>query len=182
MGLRRYMIRDRDHIYGAVVTRRLRAMGIRTSLPHQPHPAECFAERLIRIDPAVSVWTTSLSWARSFGRPNPADLMRTITTASESSILEQGCAGHPPIQRIGSIKSHAILGGLHHHYAELKFRYTHGGNQENSFMSSASQNRTHRTGTAGSAVTKPLRVRRRHAATIRALIVANEYRNRRRAN
>jgi Integrase core domain len=29
------------------------------------------------------------------------------------------------IQRLGSIKSHAILGGLHHHYARaLSFRYT----------------------------------------------------------
>jgi hypothetical protein len=33
-----YMIRDRDRTYGTVVTRRLRAMGIRTSLPHQPRP------------------------------------------------------------------------------------------------------------------------------------------------
>jgi hypothetical protein len=32
-----YMIRDRDRIYGAVVTRRLRAMG-RTNLLHRPHP------------------------------------------------------------------------------------------------------------------------------------------------
>ena len=30
-----YMIRDRDRIYGAVVTRRLRAMGSGTGLPHQ---------------------------------------------------------------------------------------------------------------------------------------------------
>src|SRR5271167_3714561 len=34
----RHLIRDRDRIYGSVVTRRLRAMGIRTSLPHQPRP------------------------------------------------------------------------------------------------------------------------------------------------
>src|SRR5258707_15568732 len=33
-----YMIRDRDRVYGTVVTRRLRAMGIRTSLLHRPHP------------------------------------------------------------------------------------------------------------------------------------------------
>jgi hypothetical protein len=32
-----YMIRDRDRIYGAVGTRRLRAMGIRTSRLHRPH-------------------------------------------------------------------------------------------------------------------------------------------------
>jgi hypothetical protein len=31
-----YLIRDRDRIYGSVVTRRLRAMGIRDSLSHQP--------------------------------------------------------------------------------------------------------------------------------------------------
>jgi hypothetical protein len=30
-----YLIRDRDRIYGSVVTRRLRSMGIRESLPHQ---------------------------------------------------------------------------------------------------------------------------------------------------
>src|SRR6478609_5548877 len=35
----KYLIRDRDQIYGTVVTRRLRAMGIRgTSLPHRLHP------------------------------------------------------------------------------------------------------------------------------------------------
>jgi hypothetical protein len=34
----RYLIRDRDRIYGSVVTRRLRAMAIRTSLPHEPRP------------------------------------------------------------------------------------------------------------------------------------------------
>ena len=32
-----YMIRDRDRIYGDIVTRRLRAMGIRDSLPHRFH-------------------------------------------------------------------------------------------------------------------------------------------------
>jgi hypothetical protein len=34
-GAPRHMIRDRDRIYGAVVTRRLRAMGSGTGLPHQ---------------------------------------------------------------------------------------------------------------------------------------------------
>ena len=30
---------------------------------------------------------------------------------------DQALAVSRPVQRIGSIKSHAILGGLHHHYA-----------------------------------------------------------------
>ena len=37
-GAPRYMIRDRDRIYGAIVTRGLRAMGIRDKRLHQPHP------------------------------------------------------------------------------------------------------------------------------------------------
>ena len=32
-----YMIRDRDRIYGGIVTRRLRAMAFGTSLPHRFH-------------------------------------------------------------------------------------------------------------------------------------------------
>jgi hypothetical protein len=33
-----YLVRDRDRIYGSVVTRRLRAMGIRDKPMHRPHP------------------------------------------------------------------------------------------------------------------------------------------------
>src|SRR5258708_4176746 len=44
----RYMIRDRDRIYGPVVTRRLRAMGIRDKLIAPASPWQNgFAERLI---------------------------------------------------------------------------------------------------------------------------------------
>ena len=44
----RYMIRDRDRIYGAVVTRRLRAMGIRDRATAPASPWQNgFAERLI---------------------------------------------------------------------------------------------------------------------------------------
>jgi hypothetical protein len=44
----RYMIRDRDRIYGAVVTRRLRAMGIRDKPTAPASPWQNgFAERLI---------------------------------------------------------------------------------------------------------------------------------------
>jgi hypothetical protein len=33
----KYLIRDRDRIYGTIVMRRLRAMGIRDSPSHRPH-------------------------------------------------------------------------------------------------------------------------------------------------
>jgi transposase InsO family protein len=44
----RYMIRDRDRIYGIIVTRRLRAMGIRNKPTAPASPWQNgFAERLI---------------------------------------------------------------------------------------------------------------------------------------
>jgi len=44
----RYLIRDRDAVYGTVVTRRLRAMGIRDKPISAGSPWQnCFAERLI---------------------------------------------------------------------------------------------------------------------------------------
>jgi hypothetical protein len=44
----RYLIRDRDAVYGSVVTRRLRAMGIRDKPISAGSPWQnCFAERLI---------------------------------------------------------------------------------------------------------------------------------------
>jgi len=73
----------RDPIYGSVVTRRLRTMGIRDKPTAPTSPlAEWLCRTADRIDPAWSVWTTSLSWARCICAKS-CDLMRTITTASE---------------------------------------------------------------------------------------------------
>lgn len=59
-----YMIRDRDQIYVSVVTRRLRALGIRDKPTAPASPWQNgFSERLIDRSDA-SVWTTSLSWVR----------------------------------------------------------------------------------------------------------------------
>jgi hypothetical protein len=59
-----YMIRDRDRVYGAVVTRRLRAMGIRGKPIAPASPWQNgFAERLSDRSGA-SVWSTSLSRTR----------------------------------------------------------------------------------------------------------------------
>jgi hypothetical protein len=78
----RYMIRDRDRIYGTVVTRRLRAMGFRDKPTRPASPWQNgLAERLIGSIRA-SVWITSLSWARSICA-GFSDPMLTITTALE---------------------------------------------------------------------------------------------------
>src|SRR5437899_3231876 len=112
-----YMIRDRDRIYGAVVTRRLRAMGIRDKPTALASPWQNgFAERLIGsirrecVDHMIVLGEVHLrqilqSYARYYN-----DLRTHRSLDKDAPVSRQ-------IQRIGSIKSHAILGGLHHHYA-----------------------------------------------------------------
>src|SRR6201997_2415788 len=113
----RYLIRDRDRIYGSVVKRRLRAMGIwdRPITPVSPWQ-NAFAERLIGsirrecVDHVIVLGETHLrrvlkSYAGYYNN------LRTHRSLNKDAPVS--C----PAQRIGSIKSHAILGGLHHHYA-----------------------------------------------------------------
>src|SRR5438445_937409 len=72
-----YLIRDRDRIYGNIVTRRLRAMGIRDKPTAPASPWQNgFAERLIG----------------SIRR----DLRRPLQLRQNPSIHQQGCAGHSP--------------------------------------------------------------------------------------
>src|SRR5665647_2927527 len=112
-----YLIRDRDRIYGAVVTRRLRSMGIRDKPTAPASPWQNgFAEWLIGsirrecVDHIIVLGEAHLrrilrSYARYYNR------VRTHRSLDKDAPVTR------QIQRIGSIKSHAILGGLHHHYA-----------------------------------------------------------------
>jgi transposase InsO family protein len=112
-----YLIRDRDRIYGSVVTRRLRAMGIRDKPTAPASPWQNgFAERLIGsirrecVDHIIVLGEVHLrqilqSYARYYN-----DIRTHRSLDKDAPVSRQ-------IQRIGSIKSHAILGGLHHHYA-----------------------------------------------------------------
>jgi hypothetical protein len=78
----KYLIRDRDRIYGSVVARRLRAMGIRDKPTAASPWQNGFAERLIGSIRRGCVWTTSLSWARRSYAVS-CDPMLAITTISE---------------------------------------------------------------------------------------------------
>ena len=115
----RYMIRDRDCIYGAVVTRRLRAMGIRDKpiAPASPWH-NCFVERLIGsirrefVDHIIVLGEAHLrrvlkSYARYYND------VRTHQSLDKDAPISR------PVQRTGSIKSLSVLGGLHHHYARV---------------------------------------------------------------
>jgi len=115
----RYMIRDRDCIYGTVVTRRLRAMGIRDKpiAPASPwHNG--FAERLIG-----SIRRECLDHAIICGE---AHLRRVLKSYADyynrfrtHRSLKKDAPVSRSVQRTGLISSHAILGGLHHHYGRI---------------------------------------------------------------
>jgi hypothetical protein len=115
----RYMIRDRDRIYGAVLTRRLRAMG---------NPGQAY-----RVSLALAEWccrtADRVGPARVFG---PHHCPGRGASASDSAIvclllqrfrthrsLNKDAPISRPVQRTGVINSRAILGGLHHHYARV---------------------------------------------------------------
>jgi Integrase core domain len=110
----RYMIRDRDRIYGAVVTRRLRAMGIRDkpTVPASPWQ-NGFAERLIG-----SIRRECLDHVIVLGELH---LRRILKSYAQ---YYNGTRAHPSLNKDAPISSSAeeagrilcrpILGGLHH--------------------------------------------------------------------
>jgi len=88
----RYMIRDRDRIYGPVVARRLRAMGIRDK----------------PIAPAIALGEIHLR--RILKSSDYYNCDRTHRSLNKEAPVSR------PVQRTGVISSRAILGGLHHYY------------------------------------------------------------------
>ena len=115
----RYLIRDRDRVYGAAVTRRLRAMGIRDKpiAPGSPWQ-NGFAERLIGsirrecTDYVVALGEGHLrrilqSYARYYNE------LRTHRSLNKDASLHRG------IESLGAIISRPVLGGLHHQYCRI---------------------------------------------------------------
>jgi transposase InsO family protein len=105
----RYLIRDRDRIYGSIVTRRLRAMGIRDKPTAPGSPWQNgFAERLVGsirrecVDHFIVLNETHLrrilqAYARYYNE------IRTHRSLDKDSPASRS------IQRTGNIKSHPIL-------------------------------------------------------------------------
>jgi transposase InsO family protein len=115
----RYLIRDRDRIYGSIVTRRMRAMGIRDKPTAPASPWQNgFAERLIGsirrecVDHFVVLGEAHLrrilrAYARYYNN------IRTHRSLDKDAPVSR------PVQRTGIISSRPILGGLHHHYVRV---------------------------------------------------------------
>jgi transposase InsO family protein len=115
----RYLIRDRDAIYGAVVTRRLRAMGIRDKPISAGSPWQnSYAERLIGtirrecVDHLIVLGEAHL-------RRVLVEFATYYNTARTHRSLDQDAPVSRPVQQIGRIVSHVLVGGLHHQYVRI---------------------------------------------------------------
>jgi len=115
----RYLIRDRDRIYGTIVTRRLRAMGIRDKPTASASPWQNgFAERLIG-----SIRRECADHIIVFGEAHLRRILRSYACYYNGirthRSLDKDAPFSRPVHRAGVINSRAILGGLHHHYARV---------------------------------------------------------------
>jgi transposase InsO family protein len=114
-----YMIRDRDRIYGAVVTRRLRAMGIRDKPIAPASPWQNgFAERLIG-----SIRRECLDHVIVLGEVHLRRILKSYAEYYNSTRTHLSLNKDVPISRsaeaAGRILCRPILGGLHHQYARV---------------------------------------------------------------
>jgi transposase InsO family protein len=115
----RYMIRDRDRIYGRAVTRRLTAMGIRDKPTARGSPWQNgVAERLIGsirrecVDHIIVLGERHLRQAvKSYA--NYYNSVRTHRSLDKDAPISR------PVQRTDAVRSRPILGGLHHRYARV---------------------------------------------------------------
>jgi transposase InsO family protein len=115
----RYLIRDLDRIYGAVVMRRLRAMGIRDKPAAPASPWQNgFAERLIGL-----IRRECVDYFIVLGETHLRRILRAYAgyyndIRTHRSLIEDAPVSRP-VQRTGTISSRPILGGLHHHYVRI---------------------------------------------------------------
>jgi Integrase core domain len=120
----RYLIRDRDSVFGAIDKRRLRATGKRDKpiAPSSPWQ-NGFAERLIGsihrecVDHIIVLGEAHLrrilrSYARYYNEVRTHRSLKKDAPKKDAPVSR-------PVQRIGLVKSHPILGGLHHHYVRI---------------------------------------------------------------
>jgi transposase InsO family protein len=115
----RHMIRDRDRIYGAAVTRRLRAMGIRDKPIAPASPWQNgFAERLIG-----SIRRECVDHIVVLGEAHLRRILKSYARYYNETrthlALDKDAPASRPVQRTGVVRSLAILGGLHHHYIRI---------------------------------------------------------------
>jgi transposase InsO family protein len=115
----RYLIRDRDRVYGGVVIRRLRAMGIRDKPIAAGSPWQNgFAERLIG-----SIRRECTDHVVALGETHLRQILKSYARYYHESrthrSLNKDAPVHRAIEGLGAIISRPILGGLHHRYCRI---------------------------------------------------------------
>jgi transposase InsO family protein len=115
----RYLVRDRDAVYGHVVKRRLRALGIRDrpTAPRSPWQ-NAYVERLIGsarrecIDQMLVFGETHLRRTVSMYASYYNEARTHLSLGKDAPISR-------PIARLGRIIAEPMVGGLHHRYARI---------------------------------------------------------------
>jgi transposase InsO family protein len=115
----RYLIRDRDAVYGEVFKRRLLAMGIRDRPTAARSPWQNgYAERLIG-----SIRRGCLDNVVVFGERHLRHLLKSYqkyyNEARTHLSLDKDAPASRVVQAVGSIIAKPLLGGLHHQYVRV---------------------------------------------------------------
>ena len=115
----RYLIRDRDRVFGELFVRRLRSMGIRDrpTSPRSPWQ-NGFAERLIG-----SIRRECLDHVVVFGERHLRHILLSYMTyyneVRTHLSLEKDAPVPRVVERAGHILCRPVLGGLHHQYVRI---------------------------------------------------------------
>src|SRR5438874_11959309 len=115
----RYLMRDRDCVYGAAVTHRLRTMGIRDKpiAPGSPWQ-NGFAEKLIG-----SIRRECVDYLIVLGEAHLRRILTKYATYYNGLRTHRSLNKDAPIyraiQHMGRIVSAPVLGGLHHRYCRI---------------------------------------------------------------
>jgi transposase InsO family protein len=115
----RYVVRDRDAVYGDIFIRRLRAMGIRDRPTAARSPWQNgYAERLIG-----SIRGECVDNVVVFGERHLCHLLKSYqryyNDARTHLSLNKDAPVARAVQAVGSIVAKPLLGGLHHRYVRI---------------------------------------------------------------
>ncbi|HXP77958.1 MAG TPA: integrase core domain-containing protein [Stellaceae bacterium] len=117
----RYLLRDRDRIYGEIFVRRLRAMGIRDhpTAPRSPwqNPYVEWLIGSIRRECLDHIIVAGEAHLRSILK----SYARYYNEARTHLSPGKDAPNYRPIQRFGQIVAVSALGGLDHRYCRMKF-------------------------------------------------------------
>jgi transposase InsO family protein len=114
-----YLVRDRDAVYGEVVKRRLRGLGIRDRpiAPHSPQQ-NAYVERLIG-----SIRRECIDHVIVFGETHLHRIMSAYANYYNHARTHLALGKDAPIgrsiERIGHIIAEPVVAGLHHRYARI---------------------------------------------------------------